>query len=107
MKGSEHHSDSTTTELKHRLHIFPKNEEPKDNSTFLVPLYGMLKPAKRGQLVLLLSNEESNSAFEVTKTTLDEASNISFPLHNGQTSIATDASADGMVQSSNKMMEHH
>ncbi|XP_040574789.1 uncharacterized protein [Lepeophtheirus salmonis] len=29
-KGSEHNSDSTTNELKHRLHIFPKNEELKD-----------------------------------------------------------------------------
>ena len=64
-------------------------------SLLLQPLYSIIKPAKRGQSVILNWNESADDAFEAAKNALAQVATLSFPSPDAETSISTDASSTG------------
>ena len=61
-------------------------------SLTLMPLYALLKPAKRGQSVTLTWTPEATVAFEAAKAALTDVATLTFPVPDAVTSIACDAS---------------
>ena len=64
-------------------------------SLLLQPLHAMIKPAKRGQSVVLAWTHETDAAFLAAKKALCDATTLSFPAPDAEVSVATDASDIG------------
>ena len=62
----------------------------------LLPLYSMVKPAKKGQSITITWTPEAEAAFAAAKEALAAVTTLSFPIHDGETSIACDASDIGV-----------
>ena len=65
-------------------------------SLLLQPLYAMLKPAKRGQSIVLQWTAQEEDAFTAAKQALSHVATLAYPSPDATTSIATDASDTGV-----------
>ena len=68
----------------------------KNCSLLLQPLYAMIKPAKRGQSVILQWTPAADEAFIAAKQILTDVATLAFPSSDAPTSIVTDASNTGV-----------
>lgn len=64
-------------------------------SLLLQPLYDIIRPAKKGQSIILPWNPSADGAFESAKGALAQLETLSFPSSSAETSICTDASSLG------------
>ena len=88
---------STQRQLKEFLGLVNYyNRFIKNCSLLLQPLYALLKPAKRGQSIILQWTPAADEAFLAAKQTLTDVATLAFPSPDAPTSIATDASNTGV-----------